>query len=47
MSASSAVGLSANVEILNLSMGEAGGAQIRYSTDDQSELWRDSQPWQN
>jgi hypothetical protein len=31
--------LSATVEILNLYMGEAGGAQTRNSTDDQSELF--------
>jgi hypothetical protein len=48
MLASSVVGLSATVEILNRYMGEAGGGALtRYSTDDQSELQHDSQPWQN
>jgi hypothetical protein len=42
MPASSVVSHSATVEILNRYMGEGGGALTRYSTDDRSELWRDS-----
>ena len=44
--ASSVVGHSATVEILNRYMGEAGGAPTN-STDDLSALQHDSQPWQN
>ncbi len=47
MTAYSVVRFSATEEILNRYMGEAGVVQTRNSTDNQSELWSDSQPWQN